>query len=155
DRTGVSTETGLLKEWPKDGPTLLWKATGLGSGYSTPSVYQGHLFVIGGKGGDESVYCLDVKDGKQVWSTRIGSTGRGGYPGPRCTPTVDDTLLYAISSDGDLACLETATGKAKWTKSYRKDFGGEAGKWSFAESPLVDGDVLICTPGGTQATMVA
>ena len=155
DRTGVSPETGLLKEWPRDGPPLVWKATGLGNGFSTPSVANGRIYLLGGKSNEEYVICLDAKDGKEVWSTKIGGQARVRYSGTRSTPTIDGDLTFALSSEGDLACLETATGKVKWTKSYRKDFGGSHGTWAYAESPLVDGDLLIGTPGGSRATIVA
>jgi outer membrane protein assembly factor BamB len=155
DRSGVSAETGLLKEWPKDGPPLDWKATGLGIGFSTPSVANGRLFVLGTRGGDEYVFALDVKDGKKVWESKLGPGARVQYPGPRSTPIVDGDRLFALSSDGDLACLEVADGKAVWQKQLRKDFGGVYGKWAYAESPLIDGDVLVCAPGGGRASVVA
>jgi outer membrane protein assembly factor BamB len=108
---------------------------------------------------DEFVKALDVKDGKPVWSTRIGKVGnpdqRPNYPAARSTPTVDGAALYALGSDGDLACLETATGKVLWKRSLRTDFGGKAGTWAYSESPLVDGGMVVCTPGGTEATVVA
>src|SRR5262249_40013039 len=100
----------------------------------------------------------DVKDGQPAWTTPLGKVGpnRGPqYPAARSTPTVDGALLYALGSDGDLACLETATGKERWRKNLRTDFGGQPGMWAFAESPLVDGDVVVCTPGGKHATLVA
>jgi outer membrane protein assembly factor BamB len=158
DRTGVSPETGLLKEWPADGPKLLWKATGLGGGYSTPALAGGRIFVLGSRAGDEYAIALDATDGKQVWSTRIGAVGRDGppsYPGPRSTPTVDGDRLYALGSDGDLACLDTAAGKIVWHKNLGKDLEGNRGFWAYAESPLIDGDVLVCTPGGSKATLAA
>jgi outer membrane protein assembly factor BamB len=159
-RNGISQETGLLKEWPKEGPKLLWQVKEIGSGYSTPAVVGERLFVLSNKGtDDEFVQALDVKDGKQLWSTRLGRVGnpnqQPSYPAARSTPTVDGELLYALSSDGDLACLETATGKVRWRKSLRTEFGGQPGTWAYAESPLIDGDVLVCTPGGGEATLVA
>ncbi|HXG12020.1 MAG TPA: PQQ-binding-like beta-propeller repeat protein [Gemmataceae bacterium] len=155
DRTGVSTETGLLKEWPEGGPPLVWKAAGLGGGYSTPAVSKGRIYVLGTRGGEEYVFALSEKDGSHVWSARIGPIARAGYPGPRSTPTVDGDCLYALSSDGDLVCLETASGRLLWQKNLLRDFGGRRGGWAYAESPLIDGDVLVCTPGGAQATMIA
>jgi outer membrane protein assembly factor BamB len=107
---------------------------------------------------DEFVKALETKDGKEAWSTRVGKVGpnRGqNYPGARSTPTVDGESLYALGSDGDLACLETATGKVRWTKNLRTAFDGQTGNWAYAESPLIDGDVLVCTPGGAKATLVA
>ena len=159
-RDGISAETGLLKSWPPEGPKLLWQVKDLGSGYSTPSVVGGRVYVMSNKGReDEFVKALDVKDGRQVWSTRLGKVGnpdqQPSYPAARSTPTVDGTRIYALGSDGDLACLETASGKVRWQKSLRADFGGKPGTWAYSESPLVDGDVVVCTPGGTEATIMA
>jgi outer membrane protein assembly factor BamB len=160
NRDGISKETGLLKSWPKDGPKLVWQIKDLGGGYSTPSIASGRIYVLSNKGvEDESVQARDANDGAQVWSTRIGKVGnpdqKPSYPAARSTPTVDGASLFAIGSDGDLVCLETATGKLVWQKSLRKDFGGKPGTWAYSESPLVDGDVVVCTPGGADATVVA
>src|SRR5207237_8845180 len=103
----------------------------------------------------EFVMARAVKDGAQVWSTQIGKVGPNmgpQYPGSRSTPTVDGDNLYALGSDGDLVCLRLADGGKVWHKSLRADFGGAPGMWAYAESPLVDGDVLVCTPGGKEAT---
>src|SRR5438105_3822527 len=159
-RDGHSRETGLLKEWPKEGPRLVWQVKDLGGGYSTPSVAGGRIYLMANTGlEDEFVKALDTKDGSQLWSTRIGKVGNPDqqpkYPAARSTPTVDGAVLYALGSDGDLACLETATGKVRWQKSLRADFGGKPGTWAYSESPLVDGDVVVCTPGGAEATVVA
>src|SRR5947208_3180698 len=136
DRTGVSPETGLLRAWPAKGPRLLWKAAGLGEGYAAPAVVGGKLYVLGTKGNDEYVIALAVEDGKQLWSTKLGVIGENigpNYPGPRSTPTVDNDLLYALGSDGDLVCLTTA-GKIVWRKHLGKDFEGNRGTWAYAES---------------------
>ena len=159
-RDGVSQETGLLKEWPKDGPKLLWQVKDVGTGYSTPAVVGDRIYLLGNKGNDdEFVEALDVKDGGKVWSTTLGKVGnpdqKPNYPGARSTPTVDGDMIYALSSDGDLACLDRSTGSKKWEKSLRTDFGGHPGQWAYSESPLIDGDVLVCTPGGEEATIVA
>ena len=159
-RNGVSNESGLLKEWPKEGPKLLWQLKDIGEGYSTPAIVGARIYLLSNRGlENEFVQALSVQDGKQVWATRLGNVGnpnqQPSYPASRSTPTIDGELLYALSSDGDLACLETATGKIRWQKSLRKDFGGQPGEWAYAESPLVDGDVVVVTPGGEQATLVA
>ncbi|MFO0845161.1 MAG: PQQ-binding-like beta-propeller repeat protein [Gemmataceae bacterium] len=164
DRTGLSGETGLLKAWPKEGPRLAWKVTGLGGGFSTPSFAGGRIYLMGAKGlpeesraqagYPEAVLCLDEKDGKEVWATEIGTTA-GGHPGPRSTPTIDGDRAYAVSSNGVLACLDAGTGKLLWKKSLPKEFGGRPGSWMYAESPLIDGDRVVCTPGGDKATLVA
>src|SRR5262249_31427193 len=132
----------------------------ISNGYSTPAVVGERLCLLSNKGlDDEFVFALAVKDGQQVWSTRLGNVGnpkqQPAYPAARSTPTVDGELLYALGSNGDLACLVTATGEMRWHKSLRDDFGGEPGKWAYAESPLIDGNVLVCTPGGGEATLVA
>ena len=158
-RDGVSQEAGLLKEWPKDGPKLVWQVKDVGDGYSTPAVVGDRIYLLGNKGmDDEFAKALDAKDGSEVWSKRLGKVGpnqRVNYPGARSTPTVDGELLYALGSDGDLACLTTAKGEVRWAKSLRTDFGGAPGFWAYAESPLVDGDLVVCTPGGKEATIVA
>jgi outer membrane protein assembly factor BamB len=154
DRTGLSKETGLLKEWPKDGPKQVWKITGLGDGFSTPSVSAGRIYLLGTKGNDEYMICLNEKDGSRVWDVKVGQMA-GGHPGPRSTPTIDDGHAYAVSSDGNLVCVEIGKGAIKWQKSYKKDFGGRAGGWAYAESPLINGDLVIGTPGAPEAALVA
>jgi outer membrane protein assembly factor BamB len=160
NRDGISKETGLLKKWPEGGPKLLWQVSDAGEGYSAPAVAGERLYLISSKGeADESVQARNVSDGKVIWSVRIGKVGPNtkamNYPGSRSTPTVVGDVLYALGSDGDLVCLESATGKARWKKNLRTDFGGKMGMWAYSESPLVDGDAVVCTPGGATATIVA
>ena len=159
-RDAHSAETGLLQEWPKDGPRLLWQAQELGYGYSTPSVVGDRIYLLSNEGlTNEFAVALSTKDGSRVWSAKLGKVGHPeqdpNYPAARSTPTVDGKLLYALGSDGDLVCLERANGREHWRKNLRADFGGKYGEWAYAESPLVDGQALICTPGGSNATMVA
>ena len=158
-RDGHSPETGLSQEWPKEGPKLLWQVKEVGAGFSTPSVVGERIYLLGNEGAEESVIALAVKDGSRVWAAKLGKVGHPeqnpNYPGARSTPTVDGKFLFALGSDGDLVCLETANGKEVWRKHLRNDFGGKYGEWAYSESPLVDGDKLICTPGGMTATLVA
>jgi outer membrane protein assembly factor BamB len=157
DRTAVSHETGLLQDWPKEGPPLLWKADNLGGGFSTPSVAAGRVFGMGFRGNDEVVWALDEKTGQEVWSVKIADANRkvGYSDGPRCTPTVDGDLLYVLGLGADLVCLKTADGAEVWRKNLRKDFNGSVGGWGYSESPLIDGDKLLCTPGGKKTTLAA
>ncbi|MBY0527791.1 MAG: PQQ-like beta-propeller repeat protein [Gemmataceae bacterium] len=158
DRNGISKETGLLKEWPKDGPTLRWKADDIGTGYSTPAIAGGRVYLQTTNGNEESTIALDEKTGKKIWSQAIGKVGKNTgpqYPGTRSTPTVDGDFLYCLSSDGELVCLERDMGKVKWQKNFRKDFEGKVGAWAYSESVLIDGDALVCTPGGSTATLAA
>ncbi|HEV3256259.1 MAG TPA: PQQ-binding-like beta-propeller repeat protein [Gemmataceae bacterium] len=158
-RDGLSPETGLLKRWPKEGPPLVWKATKLGEGYSSVSVAGGRIFTMGerkaanGSSKEQYVTALDERTGKELWTARVGAPWGDG--GPRSTPTVDGDLLYALGPHGDLVCLATATGKARWRKNLSRDFAGQKGGWGHCESPLVDGTRLVCTPGGKDATLVA
>lgn len=160
ERNGISEEKGFLKEWPKSGPNLVWKVADIGRGYSTPAVIGDRLYVLGNEGNEnEFVEALSTKDGKKLWTTRLGNVGKPEqnprFPAARSTPTVDGDSLYVLGSDGDLACLETGNGKIRWHKNVRKDFGGKSGTWAYAESPLIDGDKLVCTPGGSEATLLA
>src|SRR5262249_49728791 len=105
ERTGISKETGLLQEWPREGPALRWKATDLGTGYSTPAIAGGRVYLQTTRGDEEFAVALDEKNGKELWSVAIGKIGRNvgpQYPGTRSTPTVDGDLLYCLSSDGQL-----------------------------------------------------
>lgn len=153
NRTGISAETGLLRDWPAGGPPLAWRVDNVGDGFSTPSVVGDRLYLVVNEGlADEYVRALNVTDGRTVWSTRVGRVGnpdqQPAYPGARSTPTIDGDALYALGSDGDLVALDLKTGSLRWKKQLRTDFGGVPGEWAYAESPLVDGEQLVVTPGG-------
>jgi outer membrane protein assembly factor BamB len=120
----------------------------------------GRLYLVSNQGmEDETLRAMSVEDGKTIWTLRLGKVGNPdqapAYPAARSTPSVDGDLVYAFSSDGDLACVEGATGKVRWKISTRQEYGGEPGKWAYAESPLIDGDALVVSPGGAQATLLA
>ena len=156
DRTGISKETGLLKEWPAGGPPVLWSVANIGEGYGTVAIKGNRIFVQGTKKNDSVTHCLNRADGKTVWTTTLGSRlehGRGH--GPRGTPTVDGERVYALAETGDLACLKTADGSILWQRNILEDFRGENIPWHLSESPLVDGNRLVVTPGGKKATLVA
>jgi outer membrane protein assembly factor BamB len=163
DRNGVGQDAGLLRAWPKGGPKLRWKAVGLGDGFSAPAVVAGKVYVLGSvadaKVGDpELLFVLDEKSGNKLGSLKFGSVGAntGGpfYPGPRGTPTVEGEHLYALASGGELACLALPRREVVWTRKLISDFGGKPGGWAYAESPLVDGDLVVVSPGGKTATVV-
>lgn len=161
ERNNRSRETGLLRSWPRGGPPLVWKARGLGGGYSTPSVTAGRIFGMSYRDADEVVWALEEQSGKELWSTRIASANRqvDYREGSRCTPTVDGERLYALGVSGDLVCLRVQDGKLLWQKNLIKDFGGtlpyyrEA--YGYTESPLVDVDRVVVTPGEPKTTIVA
>ena len=159
ERNAVSKEPGLLQEWPKDGPPLAWKITGIGGGYSAPSVAAGRIYGMSNRGDDEIVWCLSETDGKELWAKPLEPAPTEGMPqgkeGSGCTPTVDGERLYVLGLNGDLACMQAKDGKFIWRRSLTKDFDGVVPTWRYNESPLVDGDKLVCTPGGKDATIVA
>ncbi len=148
---GLSAEKGLLDSWPEEGPPLAWKVNGLGGGYSSVAVAGGKIFTMGEVEGETTLSCRSVKDGAEIWTTPIGGGGD-----PNCTPTVDGDLVFGVSKNGDLACCETASGKLLWKKNFGDDFGGKMHSgWGYSESPLVDGDLLIVTPGAEDGMLAA
>src|SRR4030095_6918847 len=156
NRDGVSKETGLLKQWPAEGPILVWKAVGAGTGYSSLAIAGGRIFTMGVRGEREYVIAFDVATGKEVWATANGSAYRDSRgDGPRGTPTVDGAQLYALGGNGDLSCLETTSGRVVWTMNVLKKFGGSNIKWGISESPLVVGEKVLVNPGGQGASIVA
>ncbi len=152
NRDGISYDTTkLLNKWPDDGPPLLWKVGGLGRGYSSVAVTDGRIFTLGKIGRAEHLIALSVDGGKELWNIEMGTGGHSNS-----TPTVDGDRVYAIGLNGDLVCADTSTGNIRWRKNFEKDFGGKMmSGWGYSESPLVDGDRLICTPGAQDAMIVA
>jgi outer membrane protein assembly factor BamB len=169
ERTAVSKDVGLLTEWPAGGPPLVWKAEGTGRGYSSLAIVADRIFTLGdeisigggdpAKDTDEYLMCLDRNSGKLIWKAKTGPAWDKGQPNwqsSRSTPTVDGDRVYALTADGVLVCCDTKTGQEHWRKSLKTDFGGKkADGWGYSESVLVDGDQVVCTPGGTQTTMAA
>ncbi len=156
NRDGISKETGLLKQWPADGPPLLWKATGAGGGYSSFSVANNRIYTMGLRGTREFVIAFDAATGKEAWATPHGGAFRNDRgDGPRGTPTVDGDRIYALGGNGDLSALETRTGKVVWTMNVLEKFGGTNITWGISESPLVVGDKVLVNAGGPGASIVA
>ena len=159
NRDGISKETGLLKEWPANGPRLVWKAAGLGGGYSTVAVVGERIYTTGDRADANYLVALNRADGKILWSAKLGgkagAPGWGGFAGPRATPTVDGDLVFAVDQWGEMACFNAGDGKELWRKNFTTDFGGARPEWGFSESPLVDGDRVMVTPGGPKGAIVA
>jgi len=159
DRNAISKETGLLQEWPSEGPALAWRVGDLGGGDGAPAIAAGRIIGMSNRGSDEVVWALSEKDGTELWVTRLGPAYPQGLPqgqeGPSCTPAVDGNRLYVLGMGGNLACLQVQDGKIVWQRSLTEDFGGRVPAWSYRESPLIDGDRVICTPGADDAMLVA
>jgi outer membrane protein assembly factor BamB len=156
DRSGLSTESGLLKQWPPPGPPLVWSTSNLGAGYGSISVSGERIFVQGMKGKDSTVSSLNRADGKLVWSKVLGpAVSNEQGPGPRGTPTIDADRVYVLTENGDLACLRVQDASVLWQRNILRDFGARNISWLISESPLIDGNNVIVTPGGRNAGMVA
>ena len=160
DRNSISHETGLLQQWPQSGPKLLWRLNDIGDGYGTVAVVGERFYIVGNTGMEsEHVQARNVSDGKKLWQAEIGKVGdpnqQPSYPKARSTPVIEEGVLYAEGSAGDIVAIQIATGERLWHKSLKDDFNGQHGKWAYGESPLIDGDVVVVTPGGTEATIVA
>ncbi len=157
-RDDVSPDTGLLKSWPAGGPPLAWKATGLGAGFAAVAVVGDRIYSAGDLGDSASVIALNRADGKPLWTAKLGAGGApgwGGFAGVRAVPTVDGGLVFALSQWGDFGCFDAATGREVWRKNFTNDFGGVRPEWGYSESPVVDGDQVVCTPGGEKGAVVA
>lgn len=155
NRDDHSPDKGLLKQWPAGGPKKLWVFDNAGLGYAGYSIVGGKLFTMGLRGDMEHLIAVDAGSGKELWATEIGPIYKNRWgDGPRGTPTVDAGKVYAMSGQGYLICADAATGKEVW-KVKMTDFGGKIQNWGYTESPLVDGDKVICTPGGPQGTLLA
>jgi len=154
NRDRTSPETGLLAEWPNDGPPLLWKATGLGKGLASAAIVGNRAYTMGDRDGQAAVIAVNLTTHKVAWTASVGKEWKD--KGERCTPTVDRGLVYALSANGDLVCVDAVKGSEVWRKSMSRDFGGQMmSMWGYCESPLVDGEKLICTPGAKAAMIVA
>ncbi len=155
NRDNRSTDKGLLKTWPKGGPSRLWEAAGIGEGYSTVAIVGNRIYTTGAIDDDCVITALDM-EGKKVWTRTNGQAWDRSYPGTRSTPTItDDGLLYHESGIGNLVCLKADSGEVVWSTNIFDEFDGRNIMWGLAESPLVVGDRVICTPGGENVSMVA
>lgn len=158
-RDNISKETGLMKQWPKEGPPLAWTAKGIGDGHSSVSIGGGKIFTSGLVDGTVMAFALNQSDGKEVWHAKIGGMGKSsdeqGGKGSRSTPTYDGDMVYVEGPAGDVVALTTADGKEVWRVNLDRDFGGTLPVWSYSDSPLVDGNNLICMPGGSKGTVIA
>ena len=164
-RTAVATCGGLLDKWPDGGPKLVWKTAGAGRGYASPAIAGDRIYTLGdglstaAGDADEYLTCFERATGKPVWKTRTGkpwTEGQGNWQSSRSTPTVDGDRVYVVTPFGELVACQTSDGTELFRVNLKEQFGGKKGdSWGYSESVLIDGDRLVCTPGGEKATMVA
>jgi outer membrane protein assembly factor BamB len=161
-RDNLSIETGLLKEWPQNGPELLWTATGIGHGYSTVSIAGGRIYTAGMIDKQTYVTALDM-DGKQIWQKLNGQSWQASeqqtwavpYAGSRGTPTIEGDIVYHLSELGRLTAFDAGTGRELWHLDIMKTFGAERPEYGYSESVLIHGDALYCCPAGEDGYIVA
>lgn len=155
NRDDISTEKGLLQEWPEGGPQRVWLFENCGVGYSGPAVVGDRLYIMGARKGKELLLALDVKTGNELWAAEIGNLLENNWgDGPRGTPTVDGEYIYALGAQGNLICVETASGDLRWRKTMQ-ELGGAVPTWGYTESPFIHNDLVLCTPGGEQGAIAA
>lgn len=164
DRTGISSETGLLDTWPEGGPQLVLTAKGAGRGYASPAVVGDKMFTLGDSPStasdkDEYLSCFSTTSGDLLWQTKTGpawNSGKASWQGSRGTPSIDNDMVYVITPYGKLLAAKLSSGDVVWQRDLKEDFSGKKkDSWGYSESPLIDGNKLICTPGGPDTTVVA
>ena len=153
-RDNVSADTGLLRRWPEDGPKLLWRAEGIGHGFATVAIADGRLVTAGDIDGRTIITAMDL-DGRILWHAENGPAWTGPQTGARGTPTIDGNRIYHLSAVGELVCLDAESGRRVWGLNILERFDGKNIQWALAEAVLIDGDRVICSPGGPRAAMVA
>ena len=156
ERNGVYPESGLLKEWPAEGPQLLWETMDAGKGYSSPVIVGDRLYITGmNEDETQEIFSAYTLDGKKVYQTAYSAPWNDTYPETRTTPAIDGDKAYVISGSGDVVCLNIQDGKIVWKVEAGKVYGRKTGNWGTSECPLVFDNKVIYTPAGDQTTMVA
>ena len=153
DRGGIYNETGLLKNWPVSGPALLWEAEKMGDGYSLPTVTDNAIYVTGRKDSSDVLTALTL-DGKMKWETVYGKAWMTNHTGSRCTPTYYNGNIFLISGRGDIVCVGS-DGKIKWSKNHYSLYESKPIQFGISESPVVVDNMVIASPGGKKASLVA
>jgi len=152
-RTGVYNETGLLKQWPAGGPELLWEAEGIGFGYSSVTITDDAIYITGRIDSIDILTAFTL-DGKKKWDVEYGKSWIRNHTGSRCTPTYKDGNLFLVSGSGDIVCVNKK-GKVKWSKNHFDLYDSRPLMFGISESPLVVDNIVITTPGGNKASLVA
>ncbi|WP_310820863.1 PQQ-binding-like beta-propeller repeat protein [Stratiformator vulcanicus] len=155
NRDGKAVGESIRTDWDANPPKLLWKTEGIGTGYGSVAIVGDRLYTMGYSNQGQTVFAINLNSHEIVWSAVIAPKGDIGYPGSRSTPTVVDDRLYVVGSTGVLSCLNTSDGEVLWKKDFALEFDSQPQRWGYAESPLVDGDLVIATPGAADAMLAA
>ena len=156
DREGKAIEPNLELDWSKSPPKHLWTIDGMGRGYASVSIVDQRLYTTGNLPEGQATICVDLKSQQRLWATPLTQGApQHGYEGSRCTPTIDGDRSYVVTSDGQIACLQTSDGEIVWRRNFEEYGQKKTPHWGFSESPLVDGDWVLCTPGNKDAMVVA
>ena len=153
-RDNISTETGLLKQWPQNGPDMIWSLEGIGSGYSTVSIADGFIYITGMVEKQGMLSKID-HEGKLIWQKPYAPEWYRSFPGSRSTPTINDGYAYIMSGLGDVVCIDIKTGSKKWSVNTFEKFKGKLTPWGVAESLLIEGEKVFCMAGGKNASIIA
>jgi outer membrane protein assembly factor BamB len=154
NRSGVYNETGLLKEWPAEGPKMLWSIDSTGRGYGSPVLTDDRLYINGEIDSTSYLFAYDLS-GKLIWKTAFGQEWVKNFPGCRSTPTVVGDLVYDCTGKGDIACINKNSGEIKWSLNMVSDLQGINNMFGYSQSLLVNGDLVYCQPAGTENNVVA
>jgi len=152
-RSGIYNESGLLKKWPVGGPVLFWEAENMGDGYSSPTVTDDAVYVTGRKDSSDVLTALTL-DGKKKWETVYGKAWMANHTGSRCIPTYYNGSIFLISGSGDIVCVGN-DGRIKWSKNHYRLYESKPIQFGISESPLVTDNIVIASPGGKKASLVA
>jgi outer membrane protein assembly factor BamB len=153
-RDGIYPESGLLKQWPDEGPKMLWNFDALGDGHSSACVTNDRIFTSGMEDDKGYVFALD-HSGNLIWKTEYGVEWTENWNGLHSTPLFYKNKLYILSAFGKLVCLNANNGSIVWSVELFKDYDGVNIKWGITENLLIENDVLYCTPGGKTANVLA
>ncbi len=155
DRDDLSTETGLLQEWPAGGPEKVWEFKDCGIGYAGPAIVGSRLYILGSRDGEEFLLCVDTTNGEEVWASPLGEEFENSWGnGPRATPAIEGEFVYAVGAEGRLSCFCIEDGSEVWSVTMQ-DLGGSPPKWGYSESPIIHEEKILYTPGGEQGAIVA
>lgn len=153
DRDGKYTATNLLKSWPAEGPQLVWSDSTAGLGYTSPAMINGKVYTAGMIDSTGYVMCYDMT-GKKLWQTAYGLEWTQGFPGARSNLAYDNGALYFLSGRGLALKFDISTGKIVWQTDLRATLNTPIPNFGYCELPLVAGNEVVFTPGGSTVMAV-